>query len=230
VLVGRPNVGKSSLLNMLLAEPRAIVAPIPGTTRDVIEEAVQIAGVAFRLADTAGLRRAGSALEEMGMALTKERIAQADIVLAVFDNAAPFTSEDADVLALTKGKKSLAVLNKSDLRPLFPVDKLQGLPVVCVSALTGAGKAQLNRAMVELAGIAPLGESPGLVTRPRQVGALQGVAAAVQRAVTGKKTGVTADCLALELEDALWHLGELTGETARDEVIDEIFSRFCVGK
>ena len=238
VLVGRPNVGKSSLMNLLLATDRAIVAEMPGTTRDVIEESVEIGGVQFRLSDTAGVRRQGQAVEMMGIARTKERVADADLLLAVFDGAASFTDDDEDVRALVGGRPRIAVVNKSDLPQRLPARALAGMRVVLVSALTGQGLAELRQAMVEVAGVVgTAGPADGgasrssvMVTRPRQLGALRGAQESLQRALAAMRQGVTADCLALELEDALWHLGELTGETAREEVINEIFSRFCVGK
>lgn len=235
VLVGRPNVGKSSLMNQLLAADRAIVAELPGTTRDVIEESVEIGGVEFRLSDTAGVRRHGPAVEMMGIERTKERVATADLLVAVFDGAAPFTADDEDVLALVAGHPCLVVVNKSDLPPRFPLDKLAGMRVAAVSALTGQGLDELRREMAvtaEVAGVAAggAGESGVMITRPRQLGALRGAQEALQRTLAALRQGTTADCLALELEDALWHLGELTGETTREEIINEIFIRFCVGK
>ncbi len=232
VLVGRPNVGKSSLLNMLLAVDRAIVAEQPGTTRDVIEETLEIAGVAFRLSDTAGLRRQGQAVEMLGMERTRAKVAGADLIVAVFDRSQPLTADDRETLALIREKKAVVVLNKSDLPPCLTREDIGGLPVVEVSALQGAGRDELMAAMAALAEVAvgPEAGAPVLLTRPRQIGALRGAGAALQRALAGAEKGLTADCLALELEEAIRHLDELTGATSREEVIEEIFRRFCVGK
>lgn len=233
VLIGRPNVGKSSLLNMLLATERAIVTPMAGTTRDVIEESIEIAGVSFRLSDTAGLRQEGQQLEMIGMERTRQRMSAANLLLAVFDGSQEFNEDDKQVLAATQGRKAIAVVNKSDLPQRFPKERLANLPVVHVSALHGDGQNELEQTMaqvMQLTGDYEVGVPPALVTRSRQVGALRGALAALQRVQAGVAAGITADCLALELEDALWHLGELTGASYRDELLDEIFSRFCVGK
>lgn len=233
VLIGRPNVGKSSLLNMLLATERAIVTSVAGTTRDVIEESVEIAGVAFRLSDTAGLRSEGRQLEMIGMERTRQRMATADLLLAVFDGSQDIQDDDEQVLAAIKGRNAVVVVNKSDLPPCFPLEKLANLPIVHVSALSGAGQNELEQTMAQVMQVTTdyeIGTASALVTRNRQVGALRGALEALYRVQIGVKTGITADCLALELEDALWHLGELTGASCQDEVLDEIFRRFCVGK
>lgn len=233
VLVGRPNVGKSSLLNALLRTPRAIVTEVAGTTRDVIEEGVEIGGVAFRLSDTAGLREAGDVVERMGVAHTMARVAGADLLLAVFDASEGFGPEDAEVLRLARGGRAIAVMNKADLPERLSEGELRGLPVVRVSAKEGRGLVDLEAAMVNAVELGDGWSEDAerlLLTRPRQVGALQGAAQALRRAISGAGEGVTPDCLALEVEDALWHLGELTGETTPEEVVSEIFRRFCVGK
>ena len=228
VLVGRANVGKSSLMNALLRTPRAIVTPVAGTTRDVIEESCEIAGVAFRLSDTAGISNSSDPVEREGIRRTRRRAAEADLLLGVFDASEPLRDEDLEVLRLLDQQKSIVVLNKSDLPRRIDTEIFDDRRVVSVSAITGVGLDALEKAMVEAAEVGEPKES--LLTRPRQVGALRATAQAVRDVILGVEQGLTADCLAVDLEEALWHLGELTGETTPDEIINEIFSRFCVGK
>lgn len=228
VLVGRTNVGKSSLMNALLRSPRAIVTEVAGTTTDVIEESCEISGVAFRLSDTAGVSQSLNPVEKEGIKRTMRRAVEADLLLGVFDGSAPMQEEDYQVLRMLVKREALVVLNKSDRPRRIELEPFREHRVLSVSALTGSGLGILEQAMVEAADVSEQKES--LVTRPRQVGALQGTAQALQRVVSGVAGGVTADCLAVDLEDALWHLGELTGETTPEEVVDEIFRAFCVGK
>jgi tRNA modification GTPase len=228
VLIGRTNVGKSSLMNALLRAPRAIVTAVAGTTRDVIEESCEIAGVAFRLSDTAGVGQASDPVEKEGIKRTMRRAAEADLLLGVFDSSESLRGEDQHVLRMLGKRDSLVVLNKSDRPQRVELEPFGGRRVVAVSALTGSGLGALEEAMVEAADVSENKES--LLTRARQVGALQATADALQRIVSGVAEGVTADCLGVDLEDALWHLGELTGETTPEEVVSEIFRQFCVGK
>ena len=230
VLIGRANVGKSSLLNALLRTPRAIVTEVPGTTRDVIEEAVQIAGVAFRLSDTAGIEETTDPVEQEGIVRSLDRADEADLLLGVFDSSQPFQKEDERVLRLLAGRANLIVLNKCDLEHKLETNPFLGQRCVTVSARTGEGLTALEEAMAEVAEITPAVSENLLLTRPRQVGALQATARALKRVLTGLSRQITADCLAVELETALWHLGELTGETTPEDVVSEIFRRFCVGK
>jgi tRNA modification GTPase len=232
VLAGRPNTGKSSLMNMLLQNERSIVAEIPGTTRDVVEESVEIEGVAFRLSDTAGIRRSREKIEQIGIKKAYEAIQRAHLVLAVFDGSSPFTGDDTEVLRLCREKPVLAVINKHDLPQVMDKSHLKSLPMVEVSALTGYGLAELEKAMLQQAGLKNVGVlyEQSIITRPRQKGALAGAAMAMKNFLHGVNQGITADCLALELEEALWHLGSLTGEVYREDIINDIFAQFCVGK
>lgn len=234
VIVGKPNVGKSSLLNALLRMPRAIVTEVAGTTRDVIEESIQIGGVAFRLSDTAGLHETSDVVESQGVTRTWQKLAEADLVLAVFDVSQPMDDDDAIVLSQAREHRCIAVWNKSDLPGCLDEATFAGVPVVRVSARSGAGLHRLENLMAETAGVADdrqvQRESRALLSRPRQIGALRGVAHALRQTLEGAAMGLSPDCLAAELEEGLWHLGELTGETTPDEIVNEIFQRFCVGK
>lgn len=235
VIVGRVNVGKSSLLNRLLNEDRAIVTPIPGTTRDVIESTLSIEGIPLRLADTAGLRRAADQVEKIGMHLTRQKMRTADLILAVMDQSEPFRMEDREILDSCRGRNALVVLNKTDLPPgLSPKQKekiFSGLCNVSVSALTGDGLDELRRAIVEhvLTEGADLSSShaaPNL--RHRQ--ALEEALDCFQRAVEGIATGLPMEIVALELRSGLDFLGQIIGETTPEDVLETIFSRFCLGK
>lgn len=234
VLAGRPNVGKSSLLNRLLDADRAIVTDIPGTTRDVIEETISLGGVPLRLSDTAGLRPARDLVEELGVARSRERLAQADLVLLLLDASQPLASEDAQTLAELADRPVLVVLNKIDLPQHLKVEDLRpysSQPVVEISALTGQGLQNLEQAMVDLVlagGVSTAGE---IVTQARHAELLAQAQEALSR---GRELLAQAEpsweLLAFEVTEALQALGEITGEEIGDAVLDQIFAQFCIGK
>ena len=228
-IIGRPNVGKSSLLNALLGFERAIVTDIPGTTRDTVEEKVLLGGVLLRLTDTAGLRETADAVERMGVARSRRAAEEAQLCLVVLDGSRPLTAEDQEALALAqKAPKALAVLNKSDLPQALDPSALP-LPAVAVSARTGAGLGDLEQAV---AALFPRGDAPRgqFLTNPRQAQAVGRALDAVRGAQAALAGGLTADAVLTDAEAALSALGELTGKTAREDLVDQIFSRFCVGK
>jgi len=233
VIAGRPNVGKSSLLNRLLDQDRAIVTEIPGTTRDVIEEAIILGGVVVRLSDTAGLRPARDRLEALGIERTRDALAQADLALYLVDGSLPLAAADREALTELAGRPGVAVINKTDLPPAFPAADLQDIthfPVVRISALTGAGLEDLKNAVVELAlggGLSPAGE---IVTQARHHRHLRNCLDSLQRARELLDAAPAWELLALELKEAIGELGEITGEEAGEDVLDRIFSQFCLGK
>ncbi|MDD6047581.1 MAG: tRNA uridine-5-carboxymethylaminomethyl(34) synthesis GTPase MnmE [bacterium] len=227
-IVGRPNAGKSSLLNALAGAERAIVTQFAGTTRDVLEETVSMEGVPVTLYDTAGIRAADDPVERIGVERARLAAERADLLLVCFDAAAPLTEEDLALLRETEGRPRIAVCNKSDLPALWSAETLaaQGISACSVSAETGEGLAALRHAIAVR--VAPEQES-ALVTNARHIEALQLAAAAVAEA-RQNAGGAELELVATDLREALSALGQITGRTAAADLIERIFSKFCVGK
>jgi tRNA modification GTPase len=237
VIAGRPNVGKSSLLNRLLGEKRAIVTPIPGTTRDFIEETVDLGGIPVRLTDTAGLRPPEDAIEKEGVDLVWQRLETADAVLVLLDGSADLTADDRELLAKMTAKPLLPVLNKSDLPQRLEEESLKGLlrggtpPAVRISAKYGDGIDRLTAAIRDLVITTPAAEAPeAMIAHLHQKTALEKAAAGLVRARDGLTGGLPTEFVALEVREALDALGEITGRTTPEEVLDRIFANFCIGK
>jgi len=229
-IVGRPNVGKSSLLNQLLREDRSIVTPIPGTTRDTIEEVSNIDGVPFILVDTAGIIHSQDIVESLGVARSQKAIEQADLVLAVIDMSQPITKTDKEILDLIGNKTALIVANKCDLPHQAKPDEL-GREVVFVSALSGDGIAQLEERMVRMAlgGKVFVSDAP-IVNNPRHKDALERAGRGLIQALSDIDSGMPDDFVTIDLTAALNALGEITGETVQEDLLETIFSNFCIGK
>ena len=227
-IVGRPNAGKSSLLNALAGTERAIVTRFAGTTRDVLEETVSMEGVPVTLYDTAGIRAADDPVERIGVERARLAAERADLLLVCFDAAAPLTEEDLALLRETEGRPRIAVCNKSDLPALWSAETLaaQGISACTVSAETGEGLASLRHAIAVR--VAPEQES-ALVTNARHIEALQLAAASVAEAQQNAG-GAELELVATDLREALSALGQITGRTAAADLIERIFSKFCVGK
>ena len=235
-IVGRPNAGKSSLMNALAGYDRAIVTNIPGTTRDTVEESVLCGGVRLRLIDTAGIRDTEDVVERMGVERSRKAVETADLVLAVVDSSIDFTEEDAAVLEMAAAHpKWILVSSKSDL-PTAPIPMLRftgshHAPVaeISVSSVSGEGLAELEAAVAKLY---PDGDIPdgGILTAQRQQEAALRARDAIRRAKEALESGLTPDAVLTDAEEALDALGELTGKTAREEIVSRIFERFCVGK
>ncbi len=234
VLAGRPNVGKSSLLNRLLNADRAIVTDIPGTTRDVIEETVTLGGLALCLTDTAGLREARDRVEELGVARSREQLAQADLVLYLVDASEPPSPEDTRVIAELAGRPVIIVVNKTDLPPQLDIDDLRRAwphPVVAISALTGQGLPDLEQAVLDLVLQGGVQTGGDMITQARHAELLARAGAALDRGITLLEQAEPPwELVALEVKESLLALGEITGEEVGDAVLDQIFSQFCIGK
>ena len=235
IIVGRPNVGKSSLMNRLLDKERSIVTTIPGTTRDFIEETVNIKGIPLRLIDTAGLHDTDDAIEVMGIRFTRERLDVADIVLFMVDCSTPLTEEDTSIYDLFQDRKAILVINKRDLKPYVPVEQIverfPGLPWIQISALYNQGIEEL-KAAVFMAVTDQRGptELPAIVPNIRHKLAIDRAVTASKAAAEGFRTGLPGELVAIDLKDALDSLGEITGVTTTEDILDQIFTRFCIGK
>ena len=235
VIVGRPNVGKSSLLNALLGTERAIVTDVPGTTRDVIEEQMSVEGIPLRLLDTAGLRTSDDAVEQLGIARTEEHLLGAELILAVFDGAAARTAEDDALIARLKGCRAhmIVLCNKSDCAPVLTAEDFSALSarVLFVSARTGAGLDELRRAIADGAVQAEDDLDDGaLPNKEREVEALGRAAALLDEAMRTLAADMGTDFVSIDLRAAYEALGEILGETVDTDLIDRIFSEFCLGK
>ena len=233
-IVGRPNVGKSTLLNALLGYERAIVTEIPGTTRDTLTERARIGGVLLRLTDTAGLRETSDAVERLGVERSRSALAEAELILLLLDAAAPAAAEERELLDTVRrsGKPRLILLNKTDIAAELPaLDAEAGAPerVLPVSAKTGAGLDAVERAVAELfpAPEIPAGE---ILTNARHADAVGRALRSVREARKAIEYGVTPDAVLTETEAAMSALGELSGRSLREDITGRIFERFCVGK
>ena len=225
-ILGRPNVGKSSLLNALLGYDRAIVTSIPGTTRDTIEEKAVLGGVLLRLFDTAGLRETEDPVERMGVQRTRDTAQAAELAIVLLDGSAPLTPEDEAVLEAAKAAEhSILLRSKADLPAAW--DRADAIPV---SAVTGEGLPALEAAVAALYPpdtSVPVGQ---LLTNPRQADAVARALEYVRAAMDAMDAGVTPDAVLTEIEGALNALGELSGRVVREDITNGIFARFCVGK
>ena len=234
-IVGRPNAGKSSLLNALAGYERAIVTDIPGTTRDTVEESVLCGGVLLRLIDTAGIRDTEDVVEKIGVERSRAAMEKADFVLAVVDGSQPLTNEDLAVLNLASlHGKWLLILSKKDLGESDTIGLigLSSAPAatIRISSVTGEGIDSLETAVAELFPAGNEQNAGSLLTDARQEGAVTRARDAIRRAKAALDAGLTPDAILTDAEDALNAIGELTGRTAREDIVSTIFSRFCVGK
>lgn len=241
VLAGAPNVGKSTLLNLLTGYEKAIVTPIAGTTRDVVEDTVTLDGVTLLLADTAGIHDTVDPVEKEGVRRSRERLDTAALVLAVFDTSRPLTAEEKELAARLQeqqrsGRAVLFLLNKSDLAPAWEPDALFGAScgqpenLLSLSANDTDHRARLEEAILRLLRLEDFDPDAALLANRRQLGCAREALAAVREALAARAAGLDLDAVGVCVQDALTALYSLTGENAADAVVDEVFSRFCVGK
>jgi len=235
VIAGKPNAGKSTLLNALLNEEKAIVSDIPGTTRDFIEDEIQIEGIRFRFVDTAGLRPTTDTIEAMGVARTKEKLRQASLIIYLFDAADTSLQELENELIEIKSLDIpyLAVGNKSD--KTYPGQLIETAPpevgeLLFISAATGKGMDELRQRLLQKVRTDTYKKTDTLVTNIRHYENLRLTQQALDQVLTGLDTGITGDLLAMDIRQALHYLGEITGEITSDDLLANIFSRFCIGK
>jgi len=235
-IVGKTNVGKSSLLNVLLKEDRAIVTPIPGTTRDVIEEILNINGIPVRLIDTAGLRKAMDSIEQEGVRRAKQRVADSDFILLMIDGSRPLELDDMEIFEEIEGKKKVVILNKNDLPSEIDLEEMkrrfQTDPLVSISALKNDGIDDLKEAIYASLIHRDVRASPEhlIVANIRHKTALSQLKENLLNAIKELEEGTSLEFIAFEIRSALEALGEMVGETASEEVLNRIFQQFCIGK
>lgn len=231
-IVGRPNVGKSSLLNCLARDDRAIVTDIAGTTRDVIEENVTLNGIPLILSDTAGIRETDDTVEKIGVERSKRSIDAADIVMLVFDVSDGFGKEDAALLRETDGKKRIILLNKTDAADITDFEQLETAdPVIPISAKTGEGIDTLANEIERLCRLRETAaENGAVVTNMRHKAALASAQRALTDASNALSAGMPSDIVSIDITAAIDALGEITGESVSESIVEDIFHNFCVGK
>lgn len=232
VIAGKPNTGKSTLMNLLSGKDRSIVTDIPGTTRDVIEETVLIGDVILRLNDTAGIRNTGDTVEKIGVEIARDRLSKCGLVLAVFDGSRPLDENDKELLSHIIDVPSIGIINKTDLEQKVEVDYLEEhlSNIVYISAKDGEGYDELKNLIEKIAGTAEFNPSEGILANERQRVAVYNAKKSLEDGKNALSLGMTFDAVTVALEEAIESLLELTGERTSDVVIDKVFHNFCVGK
>jgi len=229
-IVGRPNVGKSSLFNRLVERDRAIVTATPGTTRDLVTERISLDGIPLELVDTAGLREGLEEAEQLGIARSREALADAALVLIVLDATQPLNDEEHRLLAAVEGRPALVAINKSDLAGAdSTAHPVAGIAAQPTSALTGEGIPELRDRILALA-TGGAATEPGMLTSLRHHQAISTALAALADAAHANATAIPHEMILLDLYRSLWALDSLTGQTTSDDILNLIFSTFCIGK
>lgn len=234
VIVGKPNVGKSSLLNMLIQENKAIVTEIPGTTRDIIEEYINIEGIPIRLVDTAGIRETGDVVEKIGVEKTKEYVDKADLVIFMLDASKNLEEEDYIIIDLIKDKNKIVVVNKMDMPQKIDIDyikdRFKNTSIIYTSVKEDDGIENIKRNIVEIVYKGNISSKDVYITNIRHKNILENAKRSIENGIETLKSGIPLDCASIDFKDAYLKLGEITGDTVSDDIIDRIFSNFCIGK
>lgn len=232
VICGRPNVGKSTIMNMLSGYERSIVTDIPGTTRDVIEESVRVGDYTLCLSDTAGIRNTTDVVEGMGVNIARKRLDNADLIFAVFDNSQELSEEDFDIINSVSGKNSIAIINKTDMENRLEVGEIKSRFNHCmeISAKNRHGIDELVEILNSLFKDGQPDFRDGIIANERQKACLDKALASINEAISALESGEFLDAVTVLLDSAADSLLELSGEKATENVVDEVFSRFCVGK
>lgn len=232
VIIGRPNVGKSTLMNAISGYEKSIVTEIPGTTRDVVEDSVAFAGVVLKLWDTAGIRETDDPVESIGVKRAKEKLDDAQLILAVFDGSKELTDDDKKIIEQTSGRNVIAVVNKCDLPLKIDKSYIENRikPIVYISAGKQEGIENLEEKIKEIIGTSSFDPSAAYLANLRQLECVKRADEAINMAIDTVEKGFTLDAVTVFIDDALNAIFELTGERASDSVIDRVFSKFCIGK
>ncbi|MCX6089774.1 MAG: GTP-binding protein [Candidatus Atribacteria bacterium] len=234
VICGKPNVGKSSILNSIVGRERAIVTPIPGTTRDVIEEHLIIDGYPLRFVDTAGIRESDDVIESLGIHKAREYLEMANIIVVIFDRSQNLQKEDFDLMEIVKNKTHIVVLNKSDLPAVLSSSHISELysqeDIIEISALSGSGVSELLKKIVDLIRHNIHSEESMLAINTRQCEELVRSISSLHNALHSLQEGLTPDVVIFDIDDALRSLQRMNGENIDKKLLDTIFGSFCVGK
>lgn len=231
-IVGKPNVGKSTLMNLLSGCEKSIVTSVAGTTRDIVEETVTLGNNVLRLADTAGLHDTQDTVEKIGVDRTRQKLDRASLVLAVFDSSTEIDDEDMEIIKMSNGKNAVAIINKTDLNTNFNAEKINKSfeNVVYLSAKDRNGIQELEKAIEKTLGTADFDTSAATLMNERQLVCCKAALQSIEEAIFALEIGMTRDALNVNIDVAVESLDTLTGEKATQSVVNEIFSQFCVGK
>lgn len=231
-IVGKPNVGKSTLMNLLTGYDRSIVTEIAGTTRDVVEETINLNGCILRISDTAGMRDTGDLVEKLGVERSRKKLERAAIIFAVFDSSVSISEEDRELIEICRGRNVIPIINKSDLNSVLDIELIKGElgEPIFISAKHGDGFTELCERVAELVGLSNFDTTSAMLANERQRNCCITAEKALKEAEKALDMGLTYDAIGVCIDDAISALQELTGKKASETVVNEVFSRFCVGK
>ena len=232
VIAGRPNVGKSTLMNLLAGFDKSIVTSVAGTTRDIVEESVALDDLVLNLSDTAGIRETGDVIESIGVDKARSKLQSASLILCVFDSSGSLTEDDLSIIKMVEDTPAVAILNKSDLPSLIDKERLKEhfTEIIPMSAKNADGVNELIEAIKKVCAVGDIDSSNALIYNERQRSLTMKTISCVKEAIEALDMGFTLDAVTVLIEEAIGYLCELTGERVTDEVIDKVFHQFCVGK